>query len=194
MVIEEQKIEQAPHESPRPQPGHDGPAPSVEGSHFEPPPEEPVDHAQQAPVESRSRRSHHGLPQGALWRLLAENTSDAIARQQGVPDVVNGESDFVPDWGCSDSDSSSEPAAEHAAVPASVQNADINDQRWATMDSVCFGLGCKALRAFSCADGSADVVARLMKLKVGGVPREDMERILSDVGAHINTHAIPYSV
>ncbi len=108
--------------------------------------------------------------------------------------MVNDESDFVPDWDCSDSDSSSEPAAEHAAVPASVPNADINDQRWATMDSVGFGLGYKALRAFSCADGSADVVAQLMKLKMGGVPREDMERILSDVGAHINTHAIPYTV
>ncbi len=43
MVIEERKIEQALHESPRPQPGHDGPDPSVEGSHFEPSPDEPVD-------------------------------------------------------------------------------------------------------------------------------------------------------
>ena len=62
------------------------------------------------------------------------------------------------------------------------------------MDSVGFGLGYKALRAFSCADGSANVLAQLMKLKMGGVPREDMERILSDVGAHRNTHAIPYNV
>ncbi len=46
---------------------------------------------------------------------LDNNTSDAIARQQGVPDVGNDESDFVADNGCgSDSDSSSEPAAEHA--------------------------------------------------------------------------------
>ncbi len=195
-VVQETKVDDPLAEIPYPQPGHHDYAryPSAGVPHFEPPPEEPVDHAQQAPVESRSRRSHHGLPQEALWRLLAENTSDATARQQGVPDVVNDESDFVPDWDCSDSDSSSEPAAEHAAVPASVPNADINDQRWATMDSVGFGLGCKAMRAFSCADGSADVVARLMKLKMGGVPREDMERILSDVGAHINTHAIPYTV
>ena len=62
------------------------------------------------------------------------------------------------------------------------------------MTSVDFGLGCKAMRAFSCADESADVLAQLMKLKMVGVPREDMERILPDVGAHINTRAIPYSV
>ncbi len=34
----------------------------------------------------------------------------------------------------------------------------------------------------------------LMKLQVGRAPREDMERILSDVGAHRTTHATPYNV
>jgi hypothetical protein len=196
-IVQETKVDEPLAEIPHPQPGHQDYAryPSAEVPHFEPPPEEPVDHAQQAPVESRSRRSNHGLPQEALWRLLDDNTSDATARQQGVPDLVNDESDFVPDYGsASDSDSSSEPAAEHAPVPASVLNADINDPRWAAMTSVGFGLGYKAMRAFSCADESADVVAQLMKLKLGGVPREDMERILSDVGAHIHTHAIPYTV
>ena len=80
---------------------------------------------------------------------MADNTSDATTRQQGVPGVVNDESDFVPDYGCtSDSDSSSEPAAEHAPVPASVSSADINDPRWVEMTSVDFGLGEKAMHAF----------------------------------------------
>ncbi len=72
LLAEEAKADAPLDETPHPQPGHHDSAryPSVEEPHFEPPPEEPVDHAQQAPVESRSRRSHHGLPQEALWRLF----------------------------------------------------------------------------------------------------------------------------
>ena len=190
-VVQETNVDDPLDEIPHPQPGHhdSNRYPSAEVLHFEPPPEEPVDHAQQAPVESRSRRPQHGLPQAALWRLLDNNTSDAIARQQGVTDVGNDESEFVLDYGCgSDSDSSSEQAAEHAQVPASVPHADINGPRWAAMTSVDFGLGYKAMLAFSCADESADVLAQLMKLKmVGAPPRRHGAYLIGRRGTHKHT-------
>ena len=50
------------------------------------------------------------------------------------------------------------------------------------------------MHGFPCAAESAEALAQLMKPKMIGVSREDMEHLLADVGAHRNTRAIPYIV
>ncbi len=55
------------------------------------------------------------------------------------------------------------------------------------MTSVDFGLGDKAVCAFSCADESADVLAQLTKLKLVGVPAKTCS-VSYRASGHTETH------
>ena len=82
LIIEETKLDQAPDEIPRPQPGHHDPAryPSVEESH-----EGPFD------ASSEAHARQQGLPGVSEDAREVEGpldaSSEAHARQQGIPGV-----------------------------------------------------------------------------------------------------------
>jgi hypothetical protein len=137
LIIEEAKLDQAPDEIPRPQPGHHDSAryPSVEESH-----EGPL----YASSEAHARQQ--GLPGvGEDAREVegpVEASSLAHARQQGLPGVgeqdareVGGYDDDEADYGDNDSEASQGPASDAECWLG--DPSDLNYPRWGS--DVCGG-------------------------------------------------------